>query len=122
MAVEAKKTLRGDESRALVAVDEWMVPGDSESIAGCQPSKRNFVRVSEDIFRLRQSRIEQPLVSNAVRPSVFRELTRVRQQDFTLFNPDWLSHARYSASFLSTSRFSRITCSSISIFAAREGS
>src|SRR5262245_9448054 len=111
-AVQFQECLAGDCRGALVAVEEWMVA--SEPV--CQ--RRSEIDVGVQLLRARQRRLQQPLVADAARAAVLRELSLVDERRQCFADPD---HS-YFASLLSSVRRLRMTRSATSIWSASSGS
>ena len=115
VAIQAEKRPANDPGSPLVPVDERMIARNPIGIARCKLGKVGSVRIGKVVPRSSKRRFQKSHISNPIGATVLSKLPYMDGERDIVSNPNWLFHAAYSASFRSTSRSSRITCSASSI-------
>lgn len=115
VAVQAEKRSANDPGDPLVPIDKRMIARNPMRIARCKLGKVGSVSVGKSVPRSGKRRFQKRHISNPIGTTVLSALPHMDGEHDIVSNPDRLFHAAYSASFRSTSRSSRITCSASSI-------
>lgn len=64
LPIYAKEDIRTHERRALVSIDESMIPRQPEGVCGRQRRHVGTVRIRQLVFRPSQCRFQKPFVAN----------------------------------------------------------
>jgi hypothetical protein len=121
--VEREEDAAANVRRALVAVDEGMVAGQSECETGGKVGQIRWrIAVGMRLLRARQRLIQQVVVAHAGAAAVFRQLSFVDGDGKRFFSIQMIMAVAYCASLCRTFRSLRMTSSATSICFAKVGS
>ena len=116
--VQFEKGDAGDERDALVAIDEWMIFRDTESIGGCEIESGGFA-IGGKISRASKRGLQQAMIAHARRATVLGDQFSMVSSGVDGIDPDPAFHFASSRSAL---RYRRMTRRAADIFFSNPGS
>ena len=99
ITIQLKKQNACRETDAFIAIDKWVVFGETESV-GSRQFEDGWFAVSEKVFRSAKSGIEHTLVTNAGGTAVFGQKHFLNSEHYVAPHPNRRFHLASSRSVL----------------------